>query len=206
MNGYVHSVESFGTVDGPGLRFIVFVQGCGLRCAYCHNPDSWKMKEGKVTEVSEIVDELIKYKEFFEASGDLHFNTEERKAQLKELLSVTDMLMLDIKMFDAHKHKQLTGKDNAHILEFGRLVSDAGIPMWIRRVLVPGLTDDEEDLKQTAEYIKTLKTVEKIEVLPYHSMGEYKWTQMGYDYPLKGQEAPSDEVVKHAEEILGKAI
>ena len=243
MNGYVHSVESFGTVDGPGLRFIVFVQGCGLRCAYCHNPDSWKMKEGKVTEVSEIVSELVKYKEFFDASGggitvsggepllqmefvtelfkeckkhgihtnidtsgDLHFNTEERKAQLKELLSVTDMLMLDIKMFDAHKHKQLTGKDNAHILEFGRLVSDAGIPMWIRRVLVPGLTDDEEDLKQTAEYIKTLKTVEKIEVLPYHSMGEYKWTQMGYNYPLKGQEAPSDEVVKHAEEILGKAI
>ena len=141
-----------------------------------------------------------------DTSGDLHFNTEERKAQLKELLSVTDMLMLDIKMFDAHKHKQLTGKDNAHILEFGRLVSDAGIPMWIRRVLVPGLTDDEEDLKQTAEYIKTLKTVEKIEVLPYHSMGEYKWTQMGYDYPLKGQEATSDEVVKHAEEILGKAI
>ena len=236
MNGYVHSVESFGTVDGPGLRFIVFVQGCGLRCAYCHNPDSWKMKEGKVTEVSEIVSELVKYKEFFDASGgepllqmefvtelfkeckkhgihtnidtsgDLKFNTEERKQQLKELLAVTDMLMLDIKMFDAQKHKQLTGKDNAHILEFGHLVSDVGIPMWIRRVLVPGLTDDEDDLQKTAEYIKTLKTVKKIEVLPYHSMGEYKWKQLGYDYPLDGQLPPSDELVKHAEEILGKAI
>ena len=238
MNGYVHSVESFGTVDGPGLRFIVFVQGCGLRCAYCHNPDSWKMKEGKVTEVSEIVSELVKYAsgggitvsggepllqmefvtELFkeckkhgihtniDTSGDLKFNTEERKQQLKELLAVTDMLMLDIKMFDAQKHKQLTGKDNAHILEFGHLVSDVGIPMWIRRVLVPGLTDDEDDLQKTAEYIKTLKTVKKIEVLPYHSMGEYKWKQLGYDYPLDGQLPPSDELVKHAEEILGKAI
>ena len=103
-------------------------------------------------------------------------------------------------------HKQLTGKDNAHILEFGHLVSDAGIPMWIRRVLVPGLTDDEDDLQKTAEYIKTLKTVKKIEVLPYHSMGEYKWKQLGYDYPLDGQLPPSDELVKHAEEILGKAI
>lgn len=201
------------------------------------------MKEGKVTEVSEIVSELVKYKEFFDASGggitvsggepllqmefvtelfkeckkhgihtnidtsgDLKFNTEERKQQLKELLAVTDMLMLDIKMFDAQKHKQLTGKDNAHILEFGHLVSDVGIPMWIRRVLVPGLTDDEDDLQKTAEYIKTLKTVKKIEVLPYHSMGEYKWKQLGYDYPLDGQLPPSDELVKHAEEILGKAI
>ena len=140
-----------------------------------------------------------------DTSGDLKFNTEERKQQLKELLAVTDMLMLDIKMFDSEKHKQLTGKDNAHILEFGHLVSDAGVPMWIRRVLVPGLTDDEEDLHKTAEYIKTLKTVEKIEVLPYHSMGEYKWKQLGYDYPLDGQLPPSDELVKHAEMILGKA-
>jgi len=243
MNGYVHSVESFGTVDGPGLRFIVFVQGCGLRCAYCHNPDSWKMKEGKLTEVSEIISELVKYKEFFDASGggitvsggepllqmefvtelfkackkygihtnidtsgDLKFNTPKRQQQLKELLAVTDMLMLDIKMFDAKKHKELTGKDNAHILEFGRLVSEAGIPMWIRRVLVPGLTDDEKDLENTAAYIKTLKTVEKIEVLPYHTMGEYKWKQLGYDYPLTGKVPPSDELVKYAEEILGKAI
>ncbi len=243
MNGYVHSVESFGTVDGPGLRFIVFVQGCGLRCTYCHNPDSWKMKDGKLTEISEIISELVKYKEFFDASGggitvsggepllqmefvtelfkeckkhgihtnidtsgDLKFNTPERQQQLKELLAVTDMLMLDIKMFDAKKHKELTGKDNTHILEFGRLVSEAGVPMWIRRVLVPGLTDDEEDLENTAAYIKTLKTVEKIEVLPYHTMGEYKWKQLGYDYPLTGQLPPSDELVKHAEEILGKAI
>ncbi|MDE5977914.1 MAG: pyruvate formate lyase-activating protein [Turicibacter sp.] len=243
MNGCIHSIESFGTVDGPGLRFIVFVQGCGLRCAYCHNPDSWKMKDGKIIEVSEIISELVKYKEFFDASGggitvsggepllqmefvtqlfkeckkhgihtnidtsgDLKFNTEERKQQLKELLAVTDMLMLDIKVFDSQKHKQLTGKDNAHILEFGRLVSDMGIPMWIRRVLVPGLTDDNEDLKHTADYIKTLKSVEKIEVLPYHSMGEYKWKQLGYDYPLDGQLPPSDELVKHAEAILANAL
>ncbi|MGL4336677.1 MAG: pyruvate formate-lyase-activating protein [Turicibacter sp.] len=243
MNGYVHSIETFGTVDGPGLRFIVFVQGCGLRCAYCHNPDSWKMKEGKKTEISEIINELIKYKEFFDASGggitvsggeallqmefvtelfkeckkhgihtnldtsgDLVLSTEERKQQLKELFSVTDMIMLDIKQIDPVKHKELTGKDNAHILEFGRIVSDAGIPLWIRHVLVPGITDDENDLIKTAEYIKTLKTVEKVEVLPYHSMGAYKWDQMGYDYPLKGKQAPAPEVVEKAEQILCKAI
>ena len=243
MKGYVHSIETFGTVDGPGIRFIVFVQGCGLRCSYCHNPDSWKMVEGKEKEIQEIITELLKYKEFFDASnggitvsggepllqmpfvtelfkeckkhgihtnidtsGDLIFNTEERREQLKELIKVTDMMMLDIKQIDPVKHKELTGKDNAHILEFGRMMSEANMPLWIRHVLVPGITDDKEDLEKTAEYIKTLNTVEKIEVLPYHSMGEYKWEQMGFDYPLKGMTPPPGEVVQLAEDILGKAI
>ena len=243
MKGYIHSVETFGTVDGPGIRFIVFVQGCGLRCAYCHNPDSWKMLEGKQQEIDELVSDMLKYKEFFETSGggitvsggepmlqmefvtelfkeckkhgihtnidtsgDIIFNTDAKREQFTKLLEVTDMFMLDIKQIDPVKHKELTGKDNAHILEFGREISKAGKPMWIRHVLVPGITDDEADLQKTAEYIKTLKTVERIDVLPYHSMGEYKWAQMGYDYPLKGKTPPAPEVVERAEAILGQAL
>jgi len=242
-NGYIHSIESFGSVDGPGVRFILFLQGCALRCQYCHNPDSWKVGDGKVRSVSEIIDEVLKYREFFDASGggitvsggepllqmpylielfkackkhgihtnidtsgDLQLNSEARKEQLRELLKYTDMLMLDIKLFDSEGHKKLAGKTNEHILELGRFISEVGTPMWIRRVLVPGLTDDDEDLEKTADYIRSLKTVEKVEVLPYHTMGEYKWEQMGYDYPLTDKEAPSEEQVKHAEAILNKGL
>lgn len=242
MNGYVHSIESFGSVDGPGIRFILFLQGCALRCGYCHNPDSWDMSEGKKHDVQEIIDEVVKYKEFFDTSGGgitvsggepllqmpfvtelfkeckkrgIHTNidtsgdlrlSDKRKEQLTELLDVTDMMMLDIKLMDSEGHEKLTGKTNEHILELGRFVASTNTPMWIRRVLVPGVTDGEEDLEKTAEYIRSLKVVEKVEVLPYHSMGEYKWEQMGYEYPLKGKEAPTEEQVKHAEAILSKGI
>jgi pyruvate formate lyase activating enzyme len=243
MNGYVHSIESFGSVDGPGIRFILFLQGCALRCGYCHNPDSWNMSEGQSREVAEIVEEVLKYKEFFDASGggvtvsggepllqmpfvtalfkelkkhgihtnidtsgDLRLSSEKRKEQLRELLSVTDMMMLDIKLMDSEGHEKLTGKTNEHILELGRFVAETGTPMWIRRVLVPGVTDADEDLEKTADYIRSLGVVEKVEVLPYHSMGEYKWEEMGYEYPLKGVEKPSAELVDHAEDILNSAF
>jgi len=243
MSGFVHSIESFGSVDGPGIRFILFLQGCGLRCGYCHNPDSWNMAEGKNKEVEEIMTEVLKYKEFFDASGggitisggepllqmpfvteifkeckkhgihtnidtsgDVRLDSEARKAQLKELLEVTDMLMLDIKLFDSEGHEKLTGKRNEHILELGRFVANTKTPMWIRRVLVPEVTDSDEDLEKTAEYIRSLGVVERVEVLPYHSMGEYKWEQLGLDYPLKGKKAPTEEQVKHAEAILSESF
>ena len=243
MNGYIHSIESFGSVDGPGIRFILFLQGCGLRCGYCHNPDSWNMAEGQSKEVSEVMQEVLKYKEFFDASGggitvsggepllqmpfvtelfkeckkhgihtnidtsgDLRLDSEKRKEQLNELLKVTDMLMLDVKLMDSEGHEKLTGKRNEHILEVGRFVANTGTPMWVRRVLVPGVTDNDEDLEKTAEYIRSLKVVEKVEVLPYHSMGEYKWEQLGYDYPLKGKKSPTEAEVHHAEDILNKAM
>ena len=239
MKGFTHSIESFGSVDGPGIRFILFVQGCGLKCSYCHNPDSWVMKEGKEMEVDHVLSEVLKYKEFFacsgggitvsggepllqmpfvtelfkacqkhgihtnlDTSGDLRLTTEARREQLRGLLKYTDMVMLDIKLMDAAGHKALTGKTNEHILELGRFISETGTPMWIRRVLVPGVTDDLTDLQQTADYISTLDAVEKIEVLPYHAMGEYKWEKMGMTYPLPGKEAPSEEAVAQAEEIL----
>ena len=238
MEGYVHSIESFGSVDGPGIRFILFLQGCGLRCGYCHNPDTFKMVEGKKWTVAAIVEEVLKYRTFFDTSGGgitvsggepmlqipfvtelfkalkqegIHTNidtsgdlllTETKKAQLLELLKYTDMMMLDIKLFDGEAHERLTGKNNEHILEFGRFVSAAGTPLWIRRVLVPGITDSVEDLQQTGAYIRSLETVERVEVLPYHNLGEYKWEKMGMDYPLKGTQAPSPESVEQAEHIL----
>lgn len=242
MNGYVHSIESFGSVDGPGIRFVLFLQGCALRCLYCHNPDSWKMREGKSRSVTEIMAEVIKYKEFLQVSGGgitvsggdpllqipfvtelfkeckkqgIHTNldtsgdiilSDHHREQLDQLLSVTDMIMLDIKVFDSERHQQLTGKTNEHILEFGRFVSKANIPIWIRHVLVPGVTGDDEDLEKIANYIRSLKTVEKIEVLPYHSLGAYKWEQLGYEYRLKDIQPPDAETVSRAEKILKAAL
>ena len=144
--GYVHSLESFGSVDGPGVRFVVFLQGCALRCKYCHNPETW-------------------------AEG-------------------------------GERHRQLTGKDNANILAMARHISDLGIPLWIRHVLVPGLTDDEEGLRKTADFIRSLKTVQRVEVLPYHTLGLFKWQKLGIPYPLPDAVPPTAEQVKRAEELL----
>lgn len=201
------------------------------------------MKDGKNMPVSEVMDHLLKYKEFFDmsgggitvsggepllqmpyvtelfkeckkhgihtnidTSGDIRITTDRRKDQLRELLKYTDMVMLDIKYMDPEGHKFLTGKTNEHILELGRFISENGTKMWIRRVLVPGLTDDENDLKATADFIRTLESVEKVEVLPYHSMGAYKWEQMGYEYQLTDVETPSQESVEQAEAILQAAL
>jgi pyruvate formate lyase activating enzyme len=239
--GHVYSIETFGNVDGPGIRFILFLQGCTLRCKYCHNRDSWKVGAGKEMSIDEVMTEVLKYREFFDASGGgitvsggepliqlpflvelfkeckkqgIHTNidtsggiklTNRNTERLDELLTYTDLIMLDIKLMDPVGHKELIGVPNDHILEFGRYVAKSKTPMWIRRVLVPGLSDSEEDLKATAEYIKELNkmgTVEKVEVLPYHPMGEHKWAEFGFEYPLKGQRTPTKEEVTKAEEIL----
>lgn len=239
--GHVHSIETFGNVDGPGIRFILFLQGCTLRCKYCHNRDSWKLKEGKEMTVDEMMTEVLKYREFFDASGGgitvsggepiiqlpflielfkeckkhgIHTNidtsggitlTDRNTELLDQLLKYTDLIMLDVKLMDPEGHKELIGVPNKHILDFGRYIAKSKTPIWIRRVIVPGLSDSEEDLKATAAYIKELNqlgTVEKVEVLPYHPMGESKWEELGLKYPLKGQRAPTKEEVKRAEEIL----
>jgi len=239
--GYVHSIETFGNVDGPGIRFILFLQGCTLRCKYCHNRDSWKLQSGKEMTVDEVMAEVLKYREFFDASGGgitvsggepiiqlaflielfkackthgIHTNidtsggiklTERNKLLIDELLTFTDMIMLDVKLMDPEGHKDLIGVPNSHILDFGRYIAKTGTTLWIRRVLVPGLTDSEADLIATAEYIKELNqlgNVERIDVLPYHPMGEAKWEELGYEYPLKGQRVPTKEEVIIAEQIL----
>lgn len=239
MEGRIHSFESFGTVDGPGIRFVVFMQGCPLRCQYCHNPDTW-LAGGQAYSAQQVCDQALKYRNYFGDTGGVTVSGGEPLLQIefvtelfrmlkengihtaadtsgytfdpdsaagveqhKKLLAYTDLVLLDIKHIDTEGHKKVTGKGNEHTLAFARFLSDNGVPMWIRHVLVPNLTDEDEALKRLKAFIDTLKTVEKVEVLPYHTMGEVKYEKLGYAYPLKGVQPPTAERVKNAKKILG---
>ena len=240
--GRVHSIESFGLVDGPGVRFVVFVQGCQMRCKFCHNPDTWDMNSTRdYTEYTpqQMFDKAYRCKPYWGKKGgitvsggepllQIDFVTEFFKIAKKkgihttidtagnpftmeepfyskfvELMKYTDLVMLDIKHTDPAGHKSLTGKDNANILEMARWLSDHGKEMWIRRVLVPGITDDKEELKQLRHFIDSLKTVSRVEILPYHTLGMFKWENLKIKYPLEDVPTPTAEQVKEAEEILG---
>ncbi|MCH1624292.1 pyruvate formate-lyase-activating protein [Fredinandcohnia quinoae] len=239
MNGRIHSIETCGTLDGPGLRYVIFTQGCLLRCQFCHNPDTWKLKAGKEMSVTDIMKDIKTYLPFFQASNGgvtvsggepllqveflielfkeckklgIHttidssggcFNRSPHFLEgLKELLTVTDLILLDLKEIDTVKHKYLTGMGNEHILDFAKYLSDKKVPVWIRHVLVPTISDNDEDLMKLSAFIKTLENVEKIEILPYHKLGIYKWKNLGLEYKLEGVEPPTEERVKNAEQIL----
>ena len=233
IKGKIHSFESFGTVDGPGIRFVVFMQGCPLRCKYCHNRDTRDISLGKEYTVDEIVDKAKKYTNYLGKTGgvtvtggepllQIEFVTELFK-KLKEnniktaldtsgfvdveklgnLLDYTDLVLLDLKLIDDEKHKDLIGVSNERIKKFAKHLSDKGIPMWIRHVLVPTITNTDKDLKELKDFISQLKTIEKVEVLPYHTLGITKWEQMNEEYPLKGIPTPTIEEVRHAKKILG---
>ena len=240
MQGRIHSIETCGTVDGPGLRYVIFTQGCPLRCQFCHNPDTWKMSDGKTMTVEELVADILDYLPFFQASGGgvtvsggepllqckflvelfkelkkhgIHttidtsggcFNTSPHYLKmLDDVLELTDLVMLDIKQIDPEKHKRLTGMTNDKILKFAEYLKEKNVPVWIRHVLVPERSDFDEDLHALRAFIDTLPNVEKIEVLPYHKLGVYKYEELGLDYPLEGIEPPTEDRVKNAEAILG---
>ncbi|SFA91435.1 MULTISPECIES: pyruvate formate-lyase-activating protein [unclassified Bacillus (in: firmicutes)] len=242
MNANIHSIETFGTVDGLGIRYVLFTQGCLLRCQFCHNADTWEIGKGKVMSVSDIMNDLRSYLPFIEASGGgitvsggepllqipflIELFKECKKAgihttidssggcfshsphfleQFDELLQYTDLLLVDLKHINRKKHIRLTGMANEHILEFARYLSNKQVPVWIRHVLVPTVTDDQDDLQKLGEFIGTLKNVRKIEVLPYHKLGVYKWETLGLEYPLKDIEPPTEENIELAYSLLTKS-
>lgn len=236
--GYIHSTESFGSADGPGVRFLVFVSGCRMRCRYCHNADTWQMKKGTLMTADELLDRAERYRSYWGPKGGITVSGGEPLLQpdfllelftkakargintcidtalepfttqepffhtFERLMEVTDLLLADIKQIDPERHEALTGKPNDNILACLEYLSGIGKPVWIRHVLVPGWTDDDGYLRRTAQFISTLHNVEKIEVLPYHSLGAYKWEELGIPYTLKGTVSPSPERVKEAEAIL----
>ena len=239
--GRVHSVESFGSADGPGVRYIVFLKGCNMRCKYCHNPDTWaKCGENdgaKLMTPQEVLKTAMRYKAYWKQTGGITVSGGEALLQIdfvtelfklakekgvntcldtsgnpftveepffgkfNELMKYTDLFMLDIKHIDDEEHKKLTGQTNKNILDMAQYLSKNGKKMWIRHVL-PGITTDERYLKQLREFIDTLKTVERVEVLPYHTLGVFKWKELGIPYQLEGVEPPTKEQIECAKKVL----
>ena len=238
MTGRVHSIESFGLVDGPGVRSIAFMQGCNLRCRYCHNPDTWVKTGGTEWEAESLFRKLYRFKPYWKKNGGITVSGGEALLQMEfvtdlfsiakehqvhtaldtsggpfrtdpdylesfqKLMDVTDLFILDMKEMDPERHKALTGQDNRNILAFARYLSAHKKPMWIRHVLVPGLTDSRESLEALYDFIRELKSVERVEILPYHTMGVHKWEALGIPYSLKNVLPPTEEEVRRAEEIL----
>ncbi|MDL2241768.1 radical SAM protein [Bacteroidales bacterium OttesenSCG-928-L03] len=262
----IHSLESFGTVDGPGLRFVVFLQGCPLRCLYCHNPDTWDSRfqisdsrfqipdfrfqipdssprancqlstvNCQLSTVEDLLIEVLRYKNFIKRGG-VTATGGEPLLQAKELreffrlcqgegihtaldtsgfiytpdalavLDYTDLVLLDIKAIDPVMHKELTGVKQDNILRFLDYLEEKGIDTWVRHVIVPGYTDRDEDLRKLAEYLKPYRVVKKVELLPYHTMGKEKYTQLGLTYKLEGVEPLSGERLENARQIFQAAL
>ena len=234
LKAKIHSFESFGTVDGPGIRFVVFMQGCSLKCKYCHNRDTWDLCGGTEYTLEEVLTRIEKYKNYFIPSGGgVTFSGGEPLLQLKFLLKIipilkkegihvaidtsgnfdltedikkvidlADLFLLDIKCINDEICKDLTGVSNKKELAFARYLSDINKPMWIRQVLVPGITDKKDDLLKLKDFINSLNSVKKVEILPYHDMGKFKWEKLGFKYPLEGVPVATSEDVLRAKKIL----
>ena len=239
MIGHIHSTESFGTVDGPGVRFVVFFQGCPLRCKYCHNPDTWEFGKGTERTAEDLMKEYDSYKEFLKSGGitatggeplaqpeflaelfslakskGVHtcldtsagvYSPEHHEA-IDKALQYTDLVMLDIKHINSAEHKKLTGMGNEHILAFAEHIRDLGIPVWIRHVVVPGITDQYDELFALGEYLSTLSNLKALDVLPYHDMAKPKYENLGMEYPLGDTPPLSKEEAVKAREIIMAGI
>ena len=230
--GKIHSIETMGLVDGPGIRVVVFLQGCSLRCKYCHNPDTWEYGCGEEYTPSQLVNKIKRYKPYFNTSnGGVTFSGGEPLRQpeflievLKlckkegihtcidtsgfgvgmydEILKYTDLVLFDIKDLTRERYKNVTLMNIDESLKFLEAVQNSGTKMWIRHVVVPGLTDGEEHIRELKKFIKNLKNVEKVELLPYHLLGVNKYENMGLSYPLEGTPQMNKEVIKRYYEIL----
>lgn len=234
----VHSLESFGSVDGPGVRFVVFLQGCRMRCQFCHNPDTWKTDENRLMTADELLSKALRYRSYWGEKGGITVSGGEPLLQIdflieffkmakaegvhttidtagnpftreepffgkfRRLMEVTDLLMLDIKEINPARHRTITGFGNENILDMARYLSDIGKPVWIRHVLVPERSDYDEDLRELRRFLDTLSNVQRVEVLPYHTLGVFKWENLGIRYPLENIQPPQKERVENAKKLL----
>lgn len=239
--GQVHSVESFGTVDGPGTRLVVFLQGCPMRCQYCHNPDTWKPVGGTPMTVEQLLAQYERNEPFYKNGGitvsggepllqidfvtSLFTEAKKRgihtcvdtsgitfradsaavREQFDTLCAVTDLVMLDIKHAEREAHKKLTGQDNRNILDFARYLADKKVPMWVRHVVVPGITDSQEEWQELGTLLAQFDNLCALDVLPYHTMGVNKYASLGIPYPLEGVPALNASVAKQARNAILKA-
>lgn len=238
MQGRIHSLESFGTVDGPGVRYVVFVQGCPMRCAYCHNPDTWEMNAGTLMEPSYIMEQYERNAGFYREGGitvtggeplmqvdflielftlaknkNVHtcidtsgiaFNPDNAALMEKmdKLMELTDLVMLDIKHIDPEKHKELTSQPNTNILKFAAYLNEKKVDMWIRHVIVPGITDDDKYLYQLGYFIGQFSNLKALDALPYHTMGASKYEKLGIPYRLKGVPAMQQSALLEKKAVI----
>ncbi len=239
--GYIHSLESFGSVDGPGVRYVIFLSGCAMRCQFCHNPDTWNMQAGTPYTADELLEKALRYRSYWGSKGGITVSGGEPLLQIdfllelftkakekgvhttldtcgnpftreepffskfEKLMEVTDLVMLDIKHMDEEQHVLLTGQKNDNILDMAKYLSDTGKSMWIRHVLVPERSDRDDYLWKLHDFIEKLDHVERVEVLPYHTLGVYKWKELGIPYGLEGIDPPTQERIQNANEILKTA-
>ncbi len=225
---HIHSFETFGAADGPGVRFIVFLSGCPLRCRYCHNPDTWASPAAFEMSAEQVLQKALRYRSYWGAKGGITVSGGEPLLQLdflidlftrakklgihtcidtsaapftregewfarfERLMAVTDLVLLDIKAYDRSLHEALTGKPNDNILDCARYLDEIKKPVWVRHVLVPGVTEVNGDTERIAAFLKTLTNVERVDVLPYHTFGLAKWENLGLDYTLRDVDPPTD--------------
>lgn len=235
--GYVHSIETCGTLDGPGVRYVVFMQGCSMGCAFCHNPDTWKMPLGTLTSVDDLMEDILNYLSFYRSSGGgvtisggepllqadfltvlfrrLALNGIHRALdtcgffsvnKVKPLLAETDLVLMSIKHANLLKHFELTGKSNELPLKFAAYLTEIEKPVWLRYVIIPGVTDSPQDLRSLAELVKTMPNAERLELLPYNDLGEQKWIDLGLEYRLAGVEPPGPERMQESSRILSELL
>ncbi len=242
MTGYIHSIESFGTVDGPGIRFVVFLQGCPLRCKFCHNPDTWAMGQGTEITSDELIDKYMKNRAFYSRGGitvtggeplmQLDFITElftkakrysihtcidtsgityreddaKYTNKLRKLIAVTDLVMLDIKHMDSEKHKDLTGAGNENILAFAKFLEKTNVDLCVRHVVIEGITNNADNLRDLGRFIGKLKNLHWLDVLPYHTLGVNKYKELDISYPLEGIEPTPKEKAIEAKGYIMEGI